>query len=98
MKRMSSGRGAKAIQTFQKAARTENQRPVAFGDEILNRGKAERARAEAADLLEPTGHLVKGASEAVLWAIRSSSLTRRARFSASASRGPETSTATATRT
>ena len=67
MKRMSSGRGAKAIQTFQKAARQENQRPVAFGDEILNRGKAERARAEAEDLLEPTGHLVKGASEAVLW-------------------------------
>ena len=67
MKRKSNGRAANAIRTLHQAARIENQRPVAFGDEILNRGKAERARAEAEDLLEPTGHLVKGAGEAVLW-------------------------------
>ena len=67
MKRKSNGCAANAIRTLHQAARIENQRPVAFGDEILNRGKAERARAEAEDLLEPTGHLVKGAGEAVLW-------------------------------
>ena len=67
MKRRSKGRAVKAIRTLHEAARMENQRPVAFGDEILNRGKAERARADLEALLEPTGQLVKGAGEAVLW-------------------------------
>ena len=67
MKRTSSGRGEKAIHTLHKAARIENQRPVAFGDEILNKGKAERVRAEAEDLLQPTGQLVRGAGEVAVW-------------------------------
>ena len=67
MKRKSSGRAAKAIRTLHKAARIANTRPVAFGDEILNRRKAKQAVAEAQDLLEPAGHVVKGAGEAALW-------------------------------
>ena len=61
MKRKSSGRAPKAIRTLHKAARIANTRPVAFGDEILNRRKAEQAVTEAQDLLEPAGQVVKGA-------------------------------------
>lgn len=64
---MSTGRGAKAIRAFQKATRIENQRPTAFNDEVVNRHSAERARAEARDLLTLGGRLVQGAGEVAVW-------------------------------
>ena len=60
MKRRSRGRGEKALRKIHEAARYAQKKPVVFGDEILNRRKAERAEADAEALLEPTGILVEG--------------------------------------
>jgi hypothetical protein len=67
MRRKSSDQGKKALRKFQEAAQYENTPPRAYGDEILNRRKAENARAEAETLLESPGTLVKGAGEAAIW-------------------------------
>ena len=67
MQRKSRDHGRRALQSLRQAAQYDAKRPVAFGDEILNRRKAERARLEAETLLEPPGVVVEGTNEAAVW-------------------------------
>ena len=67
MQRKSSDQGKRALQKLQEAAHNKSKPPCVYGDEILNRRKAERVTAEGETLLTPPGLLVKGAGEAAIW-------------------------------